>query len=346
MIMIGKTNTNEFATGGTDVFGVPRNPWDTSRHTSGSSAGSGNAVAAGLALAATGSDTGGSIRGPASFCGIVGIKPTYGRVSRHGVFPLSWSMDHVGPMTRTVAGCAMLLGAMAGPDPHDPTASARPVPDFTAQIGAGVRGLTLGVPVQFFFDRIDPEADRLVRAALRQLEELGARLEPLDLPRAADAEPAGRVLIAGEAFGVHAPRMRRQWEAYGRRARCRIAAGAFYTAAEYQQAAQIRALWCRELSQTFERVDAIVTPTMPFPAFTLEVEAAGPPADSGRLLIPFNLTGHPALSVPCGFAAGALPVGMQLVGRLYDEQTLFRIGHAYEQHTEWHTRGPALEVAA
>ena len=346
MIMIGKTNTNEFATGGTDVFGVPRNPWDTSRHTSGSSAGSGNAVAAGLALAATGSDTGGSIRGPASFCGVVGIKPTYGRVSRHGVFPLSWSLDHVGPITRTVADCALLLGAMAGHDPLDPTASARPVPDYTADIGAGVRGLRLGVPVQHFYDRIDPEVDRLVRAALRQLEELGARLEPLDLPRAPDTEPAGRVLIAGEAFGVHAPRMRRQWEEYGRRARRRIAAGAFYTAAEYQQAAQIRALWCREFSQALERVDAVVTPTMPFPAFTLEVEAAGPPADSARLTIPFNLTGHPALSVPCGFAAGALPVGMQLVGRLYDEQTLFRIGHAYEQHTRWHTRRPAVEMAA
>ena len=309
MILLGKTNTTEFATGGTDVFGVPRNPWDTSRYTSGSSAGSGNALAAGLAILATGSDTGGSIRGPASYCGIVGLKPTYGRVSRHGVFPLSWSMDHVGPMTRTVADCAVLLRAMAGQDPLDPTAS--------APAGAGLRrGHRRGRA------RPDPRGagrststTRSIRRSTascarrsRRLEELGARLEPVDLPRAADAAPAGWLLIAGEAFGVHAPRMRRQWAQYGPRARRRIAAGAFFTAAEYQQAAQIRALWCQELSQALQRVDAIVTPTMPSPAFTLEVEAAGPPADVGKFTIPFNLTGHPALSVPCGFTAGGLPV--------------------------------------
>jgi aspartyl-tRNA(Asn)/glutamyl-tRNA(Gln) amidotransferase subunit A len=346
MILLGKTNTNEFATGGTDIFGVPRNPWDTSRHTSGSSAGSGNAVAAGLAIAATGSDTGGSIRGPASFCGIVGIKPTYGRVSRHGVFPLSWSMDHVGPMARTVADCALLLRAMAGPDPLDPTASVRAVPDYTAGIGAGVRGLTLGVPAQHFYEQLDPEIDRVVRAALKRFEELGARLESVDLPRAAETNPAGRVLIAGEAFGLHAPRMRRRWAEYGRRARQRIAAGLFYTAAEYQQAAQIRALWCRELSQALSQVDAIVAPTMPCPAFTLEVEAAGPPPNVSRFTIPFNLTGHPALSVPCGFTAGGLPVGLQLIGKAFAEGILFRIGHAYEKHTEWHRRRPAGEGVA
>lgn len=346
MILLGKTNTNEFATGSAEVFGVPRNPWDTSRHTSGSSGGSGNAVAAGLALAATGSDTGGSIRGPAGFCGVAGLKPTYGRVSRHGVFPLSWSMDHVGPMTRTVRDCALLLRAMAGPDPDDPTASHRAVPDYAAEIGAGVRGLTVGVPAQFFFDRLEPDVDRLVRAALTEFEELGARLEPVDLPRAADTNAAGRILIAGEAFGVHAPRMRRQWADYGRRARTRIAAGICYTAAEYQQAAQIRALWCRDLSRALERVDVIVTPTMPCAAITLEAEAAGAPPDIGRFTIPFNLTGHPALSVPCGFAEGGLPVGMQLIAKAFDEQMLFRAGHTYEQHTEWHTRHPAVEAAA
>jgi len=345
-ILLGKTNTTEFATGGTDVFGVPVNPWDTSRFTGGSSAGSGNALAAGLAVLATGSDTGGSIRGPASYCGIVGLKPTYGRVSRHGVFPLSWSMDHVGPMARTVEDCALLLHAMAGQDPLDPTSSARPVPDYAGGLDGGVRGLRLGVPVQFFFERIDPDVDRLVRAALGRLEELGARLEPVDLPRAADSYPAGRVLIASEAFGVHAPRMRRQCRDYGPRARRRIAAGAFFTAAEYQQAAQIRALWCRELSQVLERVDAVVTPTMPTPAITVEVQAAGPPPDIGKFTQPFNVTGHPALSVPCGFAAGGLPVAVQVVGRMFDEQTLLRIGHTYEQHTEWHTRHPAPEVAA
>ena len=346
MILLGKTNTTEFATGGTDVFGVPRNPWDTSRYTSGSSAGSGNALAAGLAILATGSDTGGSIRGPASYCGIVGLKPTYGRVSRHGVFPLSWSMDHVGPMARTVADCAVLLRAMAGQDPLDPTASGRPVPDYTEGIDAGVRGLTIGVPEQYFYDQIDPEVDRLVRAALGRLEELGAHLEPVDLPRAADAAPAGWLLIAGEAFGVHAPRMRRQW------ARVRAARAAAHRRGRVLHRRGVsagrpapRAVVPRALAGA-PAVDAIVTPTMPSPAFTLEVEAAGPPADTGKFTIPFNLTGHPALSVPCGFASGGLPVAMQLVGKAFDERMLFRIGHAYEQHTEWHTRRPALEVTA
>ena len=346
MILIGKTNTSEFATGGTDLFGVPRNPWDLSRHTSGSSGGSGNAVAAGLAIAATGSDTGGSIRGPASFCGVVGLKPTYGRVSRHGVFPLSWSMDHVGPLTRTVRDCALLLRAMAGPDPDDPTASDRAVPDYAAEIGAGVRGLKIGVPAQYFFDRLEPDVDRLVRAAVVQFEELGARLEPVDLPRAPDTDAAGRILITGEAFGVHAPRLRRQWTDYGRRARTGIAGGICYTAAEYQQAAQIRALWCRDLTRALERVDAIVTPVMPCAAITLEADAAGAPPDIGRFTIPFNLTGHPAMSMPCGFATGGLPVGMQLIAKAFDEQMLFRVGHAYERHTEWHTRRPPLEAAA
>jgi len=345
MILLGKTNTTEFACGAMDVFGAAQNPWNLSRYTGGSSAGSGNALAAGLALAATGSDTGGSIRLPAAYCGIVGLKPTYGRVSRHGVFPLSWSMDHVGPMCRTVADCALLLRALAGRDPLDPTASARPVPDYGTELGRGVAGLTLGVPQQHFYDGLDPEVERSVRAALRRLEALGARVELVDLPRARDVGAIGWVLLAAEAFGIHAPRMRRQFADYGARARQRIAAGAFFTAAEYQQAAQVRALWLREVADVFRRVDALVTPTAQSPALPVELVQTKPP-DMGFCTIPFNLTGSPALSVPCGFTAAGLPVGMQLVGRAFDEGTLFRIGHAYEQATEWHTRRPVLEVAA
>ena len=343
MILIGKTNTTEFAIGTMDIFGTARNPWDPSRYTGGSSGGSGNAVAGGLAVAATGSDTGGSIRIPSSFCGIVGMKPTYGRVSRYGVIPLSWSMDHVGPMCRTVADCAILLQHMAGHDPLDPTSSRRPVPDYRAELGREIADIVLGVPRQHFFERLDPEVDTAVQTALLRLEALGARLEPLDLPRARDIGPVGWALMMAEAFGQHAARMRHQFGQYGFRARTRIASGAFITAADYQEAAQIRTLWTMELQEALRRVHAVVTPTMPFPAFSVETQNADPP-DTTWGTIPFNLSGHPAITVPSGFTGAGLPIGMQFVGRVFDEGMLFRIAHAYEQSCDWHKRRPVVEV--
>jgi aspartyl-tRNA(Asn)/glutamyl-tRNA(Gln) amidotransferase subunit A len=345
MILVGKTNTTEFAIGTMDVFGTARNPWNASCYTGGSSGGSGAAIAAGLAVAATGSDTGGSIRIPASFCGVAGIKPTYGRVSRHGVVPLSWSMDHVGPMCRTVADCALLLGAMAGRDPRDPTSSPRPVPDYLAALGRDIRDTILGVPAQHFYERLDAEIEEAVRAALRHLEGLGVRLEPVQLPHAGEIGPVGWAVMAPEAYGHHATRLRRRFADYGSRARRRIAAGAFITAGEYQQALRLRTLWTREVNSALERVHAIVTPTMPFAAFSIETQESEPP-DTTWGTIPFNLSGHPALTVPCGFTAAGLPIGMQLVGRPFDESTLFRIGHAYEQSTGWHRRRPVLEGLA
>ena len=214
MPLIGKTNTTEFAIGTMDIFGTSRNPWDLSRYTGGSSGGSGNAVAAGLAVAATGSDTGGSIRIPASFCGIVGMMPTYGRVSRYGVIPLSWSMDRVGPMCRTVADCAVLLQHMAGHDPLDPTSSRRPVPDYHAELGREITDIALGVPRQHFFERLDPEVDTAVQTALRRLEALGARLEPLDLPRACAASSgstgSGRARASGRGRSSRPRSIRRR----------------------------------------------------------------------------------------------------------------------------------------
>jgi aspartyl-tRNA(Asn)/glutamyl-tRNA(Gln) amidotransferase subunit A len=337
MILIGKTNTTEFACGTMDIFGVARHPWDPRLYTGGSSGGSAGALAAGLAVAATGSDTGGSIRVPASFCGIVGLKPTYGRVSRYGLIPLSWSMDHVGPMARTVADCALLLGTMAGRDPLDPTSAARPVPDFIAALDGGVRGLVLGVPRHHFYDGLDAGVDAAVRAALRHLEAQGASLEPVDLPRAGDAAAAGPVVMMGEAFGQHAGRLRRSLDEYGARTRRRILAGAFYTAGEYQEAARVRAAWNHDLARVMERVHTLVTPTVPFPAFPVETQLSGPP-DTGWGTRQFNLSGHPAITIPCGFTPAGLPVGLQLVGRLFDEGTLFRVAHAYEQTTPWHDR--------
>jgi aspartyl-tRNA(Asn)/glutamyl-tRNA(Gln) amidotransferase subunit A len=343
MILLGKTNTTEFACGALDVFGPHRNPWDLSRYAGGSSGGSANALAAGLAVAATGSDTGGSIRVPASFCGIVGVKPTYGRVSRYGVIPLSWSMDTAGPMARTVADCAMLLGVMAGHDPLDPTSANVSVPDYGEGLTSGIRGLRLGIPQQHFFEGLDPEVDERVRTALRQFETLGASLEPVDLPRARDVAPAQAVLTMVEAFAEHASRLRRAASAYGLRTRRRIASGAFFTTADYDAAVQVRTLWRRELEAVLRHVDALVTPTVPLPAFTVEAQLAeaGPP-DTGWLTRHFNFSGHPALTLPCGTTSAGLPVGLQLAGRPFDEATLFRIAHAYEQATPWHTWRPAM----
>ena len=347
MILLGKTNTTEFACGALDVFGVHRNPWDVSRYAGGSSGGSANALALGLAVAATGSDTGGSIRVPASFCGVVGVKPTYGRVSRYGLIPLAWSMDHVGPMARTVADCALLLNAMAGHDTLDPMTISAAVPDFREGLGQGIKGLVLGVPQQHFYEGLDPEVDAVLRAALRQLESQGATLEPVDLPRAKDALAAGAMLISVEAFAQHAGRLRRRAGEYGTRTRRRIAAGGFYSTADYQTATEIRALWARDLERVLHRVHALVTPTVPMPAFPIEVQLseAGPP-DTGWATRPFNMSGHPALTLPCGTTTSGLPVGMQLAGRAFDESTLLRIAYAYEESTLWHTRRPPVKEAA
>jgi len=345
MILLGKTNTTEFACGTMDLFGVHRNPWDLGRYAGGSSGGSANALAAGLAVAATGSDTGGSIRVPSSFCGIVGLKPTYGRVSRSGLVPLSWSMDHVGPMARTVADCALLLNTMAGHDPDDPTSVRSAVPDFTDGLEAGIRGIVLGVPRQHFYEGLDPDVDAALRGALRQLEALGARLEPVDLPLAPHVSAPAGILIMAEAYGLHAADMRKRAADYGARTRRRILSGACYTSGEYEEAVRVRVAWMRQIVAALEGVDAVVTPTLPHPAFPVETQLADPP-DTSWGTRHFNMSGHPALTVPCGFTAAGLPVGMQLAGRYFDEASLFRIGHAYERATPWHTRRPALEEAA
>lgn len=340
MILLGKTTTSEFACGSFGLVGPSVNPWHPDHFTGGSSAGSAGALAAGLAVAATGSDTGGSIRVPSSFCGIAGLKPTFGRVSRRGLLALSWSMDHVGPMARTAADCALLLNAMAGHDPRDPKSSRRPVPDFTAGLGSGIEGRVLGVPSNHYFDGLDPDVERAVKAALQQLEALGARLESVDLPRAADLAAAGTILMTSEAFSQHAERLRTQSAGYTDRARRRIASGAFYTTAEYHQALQIRTLWIEELDAVIEGVDALVTPTLPAPAFRLD-EHLNPP-DTSWGTRQFSMSGHPAISVPCGFTADGLPVGLQFACSAFEENRLFQIAHAYEQAAGWYRHRPPL----
>jgi len=342
MVLLGKTSTTEFASGGMDLFGTARNPWDLTRYTGGSSAGSASALASGLALAATGSDTGGSIRVPSSFCGIVGVKPTFGRVSRHGVITLSYTMDHAGPMARTVGDCALMLQEMAGYDPLDTSTAAQPVPRFSADLGKGLNGIVLGVPRQHFFDGLDPEVEAAIKSALRHYEGLGARLEEVHLPHASDLAAVGTVLISVEAFSQHAGWLRTRARDYGARSRRRFSSGAFYSAAEYLQAVQLRKVWMKELDAALQTVDGLVTPTLPFPAFTIEVQESEPP-DTSWGTRHFNLSGHPALSMPCGFTGRGLPIGMQLAAKAFDEAALFRIAHAYEESTPWHERRPPLE---
>jgi aspartyl-tRNA(Asn)/glutamyl-tRNA(Gln) amidotransferase subunit A len=339
-ILLGKLNMHEFAMGTTAVnphFGTPKNPWDRTRIPGGSSSGSGVAVAAGLAAGALGTDTGGSIRIPAALCGIVGLKPTYGRVSRAGVIPMAWSADHVGPMTRTVADAALVLQVLAGRDPADPSTVDLPVPDYSHAMQGGVRGLRLGLAKDFFFDLLDSEIRAAVLAAARSLEALGASVEEVRLPSILHAGPPSFAIIASEAAAYHEPYVKTRAAEYGADVLARLTAGRFVLATQYLKGQRARQVIRAEMDAVLQQVDALLLPTTPIPAPPLdahEVTIDGVTQEVRFWLIrlnrPMNLTGHPALSVPCGFTTDGLPIGLQLVGRYFDEATLLRIGHAYE----------------
>ena len=351
-IVLGKLNMHEFAYGPeglNDHYGQTRNPWDAAvaRVPGGSSSGSGAAVAGGLVPAALGSDTGGSIRIPASLCGITGLKPTYGRVSRAGVLPLSWSMDHVGPMTRSAADCAALLGAMAGYDPADPTTSVLPVPEYTAALGRDVKGLRVGVLRGMFAEGLAPGLGAAMESAVRQLQALGAVVDEVTLTRAGDVAAAALAVVAPEALAYHARWMRTRPQDYQRDVRERLFTGAFVSGVSYLRAQQIRALVRAEVDDALARRDVLLAPSTPIAATPLgERETA---VDGGRTDVrgallrftrPFNFSGHPSCSVPCGFTAEGMPLGMQIVGRPFDEATVLRVADAWQRATDWHTRRP------
>jgi aspartyl-tRNA(Asn)/glutamyl-tRNA(Gln) amidotransferase subunit A len=322
-------------------FQPARNPWNPDHIPGGSSSGSGAALAAGLVTGATGSDTGGSIRGPAAFCGIVGLKPTYGRVSRAGVLTLSWTLDHAGPMARTVEDCAYLLQALAGHDPADPASSRIPVDDYLAPLGGDIRGLRIGVPRTYFFDGVDPEVTQAFEAALTTLRELGAEVRDVTIP-SLHTTPAFLLILMAEAFAYHERDLREHPELYGDVLRERILAGALVTAAEYTQAQRLRAQLCGEVAEVLRHVDVLATPTTTTPA-TAFTRAQDPELAFPRSnMAPFNLTGLPTLALPCGFASSGLPLSLQLAGRPFEESIVLRAGHAYEQATPWHTRRPPL----
>lgn len=354
MISLGKLNMVEFAYGPEGLnphYGHARNPWDPRVHrmTGGSSSGSGASVAAGLVPVALGSDTGGSIRIPCSLCGLTGIKPTYGRVSRAGVLPLSWSMDHVGPMTRSAADAALVLGAMAGYDAADPTSSVLPVPDYMAALTGDVRGLRVGLLRSFFLESATLEVRAAVEAAARALEKAGAVVDDVALPSIRHVAAGALAVVAAEAMTYHAAWLRSRRADYDPEVSTRLMVGAFVTGVHYVRGQQARALIRREVDDALVRHDVLVAPATPIPAPAIDERqtALGDGASDVRsalirLTRPFNFSGHPACSVPCGFSGGGLPIGLQIVGRPFDEATVLRAADAYQRVTDWHTRRPVL----
>ncbi|TGD72089.1 Asp-tRNA(Asn)/Glu-tRNA(Gln) amidotransferase subunit GatA [Mangrovimicrobium sediminis] len=368
-VMLGKTNMDEFAMGSsneTSFYGAVKNPWDLERVPGGSSGGSAAAVAAGLAPAATGTDTGGSIRQPAALCGITGLKPTYGRVSRLGMIAFASSLDQGGPMARSAEDCAVLLGAMAGHDPLDSTSADVPVDDYLAGLGEPLAGLRIGLPRQYFGDGLDAATGECVRAALGEFEALGATLVDVDLPNTGLSIPAYYVIAPAEAstnlsrfdgvrYGyrcaepvdLHDLYTRTRGEGFGEEVKRRILVGTYalsagYYDAYYKKAQQARRLIARDFDAAFQQVDIIAGPTAPGPAFRLGEKNDDPVAmyleDVYTLAV--NLAGLPGMSVPAGFVDG-LPVGLQLVGRHFAEARLLNVAHQFQQATDWHTRRAA-----
>ncbi len=344
MVMLGKLITHEFAFGiqfPGHRFLPARNPWNLDHIPGGSSSGSGAALAAGLTVGALGSDTGGSIRGPAAFCAIVGLKPTYGRVSRAGVVTLSWTLDHTGPMARTVEDCALMLQALAGHDSADPASSREPVPDYAATLRQGISGLRVGIPRDYFFHDVKPEVADAFESAMETLRRLGAEVRDVRIP-SIWAAPAFMVIMLTEAFAYHAGDLRERAHLYGEVLREKLMAGALFTGDEYVQAQRLRAQLREDMQHALREVDVLATPTTPgtAPAFSAVLDPNFPFARSN--MAPFNMAGLPALALPCGFAPNGLPISLQLAGRAFDEATVLRTGHAYEQATEWHRRRPPV----
>jgi aspartyl-tRNA(Asn)/glutamyl-tRNA(Gln) amidotransferase subunit A len=366
----GKTNLDEFAMGSSaenSAFFSTRNPWDLERVPGGSSGGSAAAVAADQCIAALGTDTGGSIRQPAAFCGIVGLKPTYGRVSRYGIIAFASSMDQAGPMTKDVRDCALLLEAISGHDPADSTSANCPVPPYSKSLTSDIAGLRLGIPKEYFTSGLQPAVDEAIHGAIRRLENSGATVEEISLPHTDYAVAVYYVIATAEAssnlarydgmrFGRRAAGkdltesyMLSRAEGFGPEVKRRIMLGTYalsagYYDAYYLKAQKVRALIRRDFDEAFKHCDAIITPTSPTTAFKINEKIQNPLEMylSDLCTISINLAGVPAISVPCAFNGNGLPIGMQIIGKHFDETTILRIAYAYEQQTEWHKRKPDL----
>lgn len=369
MVMLGKTNMDEFAMGSScenSFYGPSRNPWDVERIPGGSSGGSATAVAARLAPVATGTDTGGSIRQPAALCGLTGLKPTYGRVSRFGMIAFASSLDQAGPMTYTAEDAALLMNVMAGHDPKDSTSVARDCPDFTAELSRDIKGLKIGLPKEYFIEGIDPEVRAAVEAAMAVYRSLGAEFVDISLPHTSVASSAYYIIAPAECsanlarfdgvrYGYRCDDpadladlyQRSRGEGFGREVKRRIVIGTYvlcsgYYDAYYVKAQQIRRAIAQDFTAAFESVDVILTPTTPTPAFRFGEKTADPVAMylSDVFTVAANLAGLPALSMPAGFSSAGLPVGVQLIGSLFGESRLLNVAHQYQQHTSWHKQVP------
>jgi aspartyl-tRNA(Asn)/glutamyl-tRNA(Gln) amidotransferase subunit A len=369
-VLLGKLNMDEFAMGSSTEhsgFFPTRNPWDLARVPGGSSGGSAAAVAADMAALTLGTDTGGSIRQPAAFSGVLGLKPTYGRVSRYGLIAFASSLDQIGPFAKDAEDAALMLQVIAGVDPMDSTSVDVPVPDYRAALAQGVDGLRVGVPAEYFIEGMDPEVEQAVRAAVSALEKLGARTEPVSLPHTEYGLAAYYIIAPAEAssnlarydgvkYGLRAPGARDLIDMYsktraagfGAEVKRRVMLGTYtlsagYYDAYYGKAQQVRTLVRRDFQQAFERVDVIVAPTTPNVPFKFgEKEDPVQMYLNDIFAVPVNLAGLPGVSVPAGFTQTGLPIGLQLIGRAFDEATILRVAHAYQQVTTWHKRKPPL----
>jgi len=342
-IIIGKTQAHEFALDGP----VPtRNPWNLDKIAGGSSSGSAAAVAISSCLGALGTDTGGSIREPASFCGLVGLKPTYGRVSKTGVIPASWSLDHVGPITKSVRDCALILESISGYDRSDPASTNGRVSKFTADLDGEISNLRIGIPENYFFEEVDDEVLSTVRKAIQELEALGAQTSSINFPMAPEIMDTYSKILFSEVSAYHETFFRERSQDYSQEARSLIELGFFIPAVQYIRAQRLRGLLMKRVLELFVKVDLIVTPTLPIIApniGTTRVMINDIENDLGvttRNLAPFNLLGLPAITLPCGFSIKGLPIGMQIIGRPFEESTLLRLSNCYEKATNWNDRSP------
>lgn len=370
-ILIGKTNMDEFAMGSStenSAFFPTKNPWNLERIPGGSSGGSAAAVAAGECIAALGSDTGGSIRQPAALCGVVGLKPTYGRISRYGLVAFASSLDQIGPITKDVRDSAILLNIICGYDPYDSTSVQIPVPDFTSVLGQDIKGIRLGVPKEYFIEGMDKEVEQAIRNAIKGLESLGAIPIEVSLPHTGFAVATYYILATSEAssnlarydgvkYGFRIDGkdlmdmyMKTRAGGFGAEVKRRIILGTYalssgYYEAYYRKAQQVRTLIKQDFEKAFKTVDVIVTPTSPTAAFKLGEKTEDPLQMylSDIFTISVNLAGVPGISIPCGFTSKNLPIGLQIIGKRFDEETILKVAYAYEQSTKWHKRRPSLK---
>ena len=353
-VIIGKTNLVMHAMGAAGLnpyTGHPRNPWNLERCTGGSSSGSGAAVAAGCVAGAIGTDTGGSIRMPAALCGIAGLKPTYGRVSRAGVMDLSWSCDHAGPMARRVSDCAHIMNAIAGYDPRDPASADEPAEDYTLGLSRGAQGLRIGVPKDYFSgEHVDREIESAVRDAVELMAGNGAEVVELPMPFAAHGRNINMGIVMPESVAVHRENISQHPETYTNEIRARIQSAMTIAAVDYIQAQRARRWFIEKMDHAMRDVDVIFTPTVPQQTPTIEEQDKSSmgddaPPQGGTLPIftgVFNTTGQPSLSVPCGFTQDGMPIGLMITGRHFAEAAVLRAGHAYETLAGWHDRRPPL----